>query len=746
MDIATLAVRIDSSQAKRAAGDLNRFRGAAGRAEGAATRLGVANDNVARSTAVMGRGFQFALRALAPLGAALTAAFSVTAVFAFKDALAEVSTLVDTTAFNMRELETAALQQAAAFGSSPAQQVKAFYQIISAGAGSAAEATEILTAANKLAVGGVTDIATAADGLTSVLNAYGDRVEGAGAVSDALFVAMRAGKTTIGELSGALGRVAPIAAQTGVSFDELAAAVSALTKGGISTAEAVTGVRAILAAVAKPTSEASKLAAQLGIDFTATGLSAKGLAGFMDDLVKRTGGSTEALAQLFGGVEALIPVMALSGQAGADFATILGQMDAKAGATEDAFTKMANSPGFQSRRLWASLQAEIAGVGGVMSGVLVDALRLLADNMSRIVGLAKVIGAALLAAFGPTVVIAVGRLTVAIARGLVGAIRAVGIAIATNPLGALVVAITTIITAAYVFRDDIKRIFGIDVIEAAKVAGNALIGAFVGAYDLIKSVWMNLPDLVGGVAKLAANRAITEFNELRNNIRTGLGLEEDPVGLFGGMKFDLSASEREALSGAARAFGDAMDRDYIGRYLADLADSSGSAAESIAAIGAAASGAAGPLGGLSKEAQKQADAYAEIVRSARQAIAAEELEQRVIGMTAEAANRLRYEQELLNRAANDNIALTPTQTAELGRLAAGMAAAEAATEALHEAQKRAQESVRFAADITKGAVSDLRSGLAAGESAWESFGNAATGALERITPDVFTLEFERSAA
>ena len=325
--------------------------------------------------------------------AAIATAFSLRSMFAFRDGLAEVSTLVDTAVFSMDELSEAALKQAGVYGDLQGQ-VAAYYQIISAGASTVAQATEILSAANKLAIGGVTDIATAADGLTSVLNAYGDKVGSATDVSDAMFVAMRAGKTTIGELSAGLGQVAPLAAQTGVSFDELVGSVSALTKGGIATSQAMTGVRAILAAVAKPTSEAVTLSKKLGLEFNSTALASKGLKGFLDELVDKTNGSTDALAQLFGGVEALVPVMALSGQAGIDFTTILGDMENKAGATEDAFNKMAASPGFQSSRLMAGLTAEALKMSSAFGDQLVPALTVLADNVDLLpVGIAAVAGA-----------------------------------------------------------------------------------------------------------------------------------------------------------------------------------------------------------------------------------------------------------------------------------------------------------------------------------------------------------------
>ncbi len=322
-------------------------------------------------------------------GVAVGAAISslTTLTLEFSSTISEISTLVDTATFDMEGLTEAAREQAKAFASTPKEQAKALYQIISAGATSAAEATETLTAANKLAVGGVTDVKTAADGLTSVLNAYGDQVESAEAVSDSLFTAVKAGKTTIGELSANLGKVAPLAAQLGVDFDQLTGSIAALTKGGISTGEAVTGVRAILAAVAKPADEASKLAAKLGIDFSAAGLAAKGFGGFLADLKDKTGGSAEQMAVLFGGVEALVPALALTGTAGKDLENILESMGSKAGATQEAFDKMAASPGFQLGQLMANLKDAALGFGLAVADFLNPAITFLNENFELLVPL-----------------------------------------------------------------------------------------------------------------------------------------------------------------------------------------------------------------------------------------------------------------------------------------------------------------------------------------------------------------------
>jgi TP901 family phage tail tape measure protein len=364
-DLAELGLRVESREVEAAADRLEGLGESAGRAEWASDALGAA---VKELTKLLGQ-----------LGLAGTLAATTMAALEFSASMREVSTLVDTSVFSMRDLTKAAIDQAGAFNSAPITQTKALYQIISAGASSAAQATDTLTAANMLAVGGVTSVEVAADGLTGVLNAYGSKVAGAAAVSDTLFIGLKAGKTTIGELSASLGAVLPLAAAMGVSFDELVAATSALTKGEIETSVAVNGLRSVLAAVAKPSDEAAKLAAKLGLEFNSAALESKGLAGFLADLQAKTGGNTDALAKLFGGLEALVPVMALSGQAGKDFASILDQMTGKAGATQEAFDKIASGPAFQLGRIFATLTANAIGAAAAFADYLAPAIKTTAD-------------------------------------------------------------------------------------------------------------------------------------------------------------------------------------------------------------------------------------------------------------------------------------------------------------------------------------------------------------------------------
>lgn len=287
-----------------------------------------------------------AMRAFVPLVAAAFSARALSGLASqaneFSAAMAEVNTLLSGNT-EMPRLTQEAKNLAAQFGGSPTQQAQAFYQAISAGAGNAEQATALLTAANKLAIGGVTDVTTAVDGLTSVTNAYGINTAEASRVSDAFFVAMRAGKTTVGELSGSIGKVAATAATAGLSFEETVGSISALTTQGIGTAEAVTGLKATLSNILKPSKAASDAAKELGVDFSLAGLQSKGLAGFLDELVTATGGSEEKLLDLFGSTEALNTVFALTGGAAETFGNIMVDMANSAGQTDTAFAKVSDT-------------------------------------------------------------------------------------------------------------------------------------------------------------------------------------------------------------------------------------------------------------------------------------------------------------------------------------------------------------------------------------------------------------------
>ncbi len=187
----------------------------------------------------------------------------------------------------------------------------ASYDIASAGFGETAELTDVLKASQLGATGGFSELATVADATTSVLNAYGLSSDQASKLVDGFIQTQNDGKIVVDQYAQQIGRLAPIAAGAGVGIDELNAAISTVTATGVPVESTFAGLRQVIAAIQKPTSEASKAAEKLGIDFSATALSTKGLGGVLEELVAKGGASEETLAQFFGSVEARTALLPL---------------------------------------------------------------------------------------------------------------------------------------------------------------------------------------------------------------------------------------------------------------------------------------------------------------------------------------------------------------------------------------------------------------------------------------------------
>ena len=285
---------------------------------------------------------------LAAIGGMVTA-ISGASVAAYKfgteyeTSLAKVSTIADTQKVSLDDLSKSVMDLSTETGESAAGLNEALYSAISAGADTAS-AVDLVGVAVKVARGGFTDTETAVDGLTSALNAYGMETTDAEGLANKFLVTQNLGKTTFGELASSIGGVAPTAHAAGVSIDELLSGVASLTANGVGTSEAMTGIKAALSNVIKPSSEAAEMAEQLGLDFSTAALQSKGFAGFLDDVKTATGGNMDQMAKLFGSVEALNTVLTLTSDQGGELMNkTLEEMSTNTTALDDAYEAMSNT-------------------------------------------------------------------------------------------------------------------------------------------------------------------------------------------------------------------------------------------------------------------------------------------------------------------------------------------------------------------------------------------------------------------
>lgn len=215
------------------------------------------------SQALQGAGLAFASLGFA-VGAATVAA--VRAQVEFSRTFTQMQTLAGVTAQQVAGLSEAVRTMAVNTGQGPQDLANALYFISSSGF-EAQEALGVLEASARGAAIGLGTTATVADAVTSAMNAYGHANLSAADATGIMTQAVRMGKVEADQLAAALGNVIPIAAQTGVSFRDINAAVAAMSLSGLTASEAVTAVRQTLLAISAPTQQARRVLHSLGLDY-----------------------------------------------------------------------------------------------------------------------------------------------------------------------------------------------------------------------------------------------------------------------------------------------------------------------------------------------------------------------------------------------------------------------------------------------------------------------------------------------
>jgi len=183
----------------------------------------------------------------------------------YQKAVAEINTLMNASDETVTAMATDLQELAVRFGQVDTVMARAQYNVVSAGFNDVADSMEILTVASKAAIGGISDVNTAARVITQTLNAYGKSADEAEEIAGILFATVKGGVTTFEELAGYLGKVTASASVAGISFEEVSAAMAVMTKNGINTAESATALNSLIIALGAATGESKAKLDALGI-------------------------------------------------------------------------------------------------------------------------------------------------------------------------------------------------------------------------------------------------------------------------------------------------------------------------------------------------------------------------------------------------------------------------------------------------------------------------------------------------
>ena len=288
----------------------------------------------------------------------------VTAFASFEKGMNEVMTLLpDAGEGAFQDLSSQVKGFAKEFGVLPGEVIPSLYQALSAGVPQD-NVFEFMEAAQRAAKGGVTDLETAVDGISSVMNAYGDQVEGATEVSDLMFTAVRLGKTTFEEMSASLFQVAPLAASLGVDFSEVTSSIASLTAMGVPTSVASVQMKGALAELGKEGTKADVAFRELaGVGFTQFLEQGGDFSGALEIMSTGADDLGISVIDLFGSIEAGQGVLALTSDGGEAFNATMGEMSGSAGATQAAFETMDTGLAAGFDRIKANLSVLAIDIG-----------------------------------------------------------------------------------------------------------------------------------------------------------------------------------------------------------------------------------------------------------------------------------------------------------------------------------------------------------------------------------------------
>ncbi|MDB0602365.1 phage tail tape measure protein [Tenacibaculum maritimum] len=293
---------------------------------------------------------------------------------AFESAMAEVKTIANVSEKDFKKLEENVFGIYKRLGTEPPDKLaQGLYEIIGAGF-EAGDALNILEISSKAATAGVTETAVAADGLTTVLNAFKLTTGDAQEVADIMFATVDRGKISFEELSSQIATVAPLAASSNISFQEVGAAISTLTKQGVPASVAMTQIRSAIIATNEVLGDGAfkTLTLQQGLQ----------------KMYESAGGSQNQLKELAGRIEAVNAIIGIAGDNFKGASEDLDAMANSAGSVDRSFKTITSTNANQWEIFRNRIKATTKGIGDAvldMSNDIVGGLNRMIDGNESVV-------------------------------------------------------------------------------------------------------------------------------------------------------------------------------------------------------------------------------------------------------------------------------------------------------------------------------------------------------------------------
>lgn len=270
-------------------------------------------------------------------------------------------------------------------GKSPKELAEGMYFVASSGM-RGAQALDVLKMSAKASAAGLGETKDVANVLTSALNAYQGTGLTAASAADILTAAVRVGKAEADTFATSMGQIIPIAANLGVSFDQVAGGMAAITLTGSSTAQAATYLKGVFNTLNKAAEQGEKVLGATNISYEELRriLAEDGLIALLQklrDIQLKYG--QEALGDVIPNIRGLTGYLSIAGKNFQYNSQIMQEVTESAGSLEKAYQAIAGTIKQRTNKAISAMQVSFISLGQTVANAVLPVIENLAIWVTR---------------------------------------------------------------------------------------------------------------------------------------------------------------------------------------------------------------------------------------------------------------------------------------------------------------------------------------------------------------------------
>ena len=306
------------------------------------------------------------------------AAGAIKAAADFETSMTKIQSMVGLSAETVKGFEQDVLRLAGETAQAPRELADAMFFITSAGL-RGATAVEALEASAKAAAIGMGDAEVIADAVTNAINGYGAANITAAEATDVLAKTVEQGKASAEDLAPQFGRLIPMAAELGISFDQVGGGLAFLTRASGNASQSTSSLRGILRTLIKPSQMARQTLEDVGLSVEDLRSAADDdLLGALVEMRDTLEANGKEMGAVFEDSEALAGALQLTGAAAAEAAGVMDEMTRAAGTLDRGMAAVVETSRFQMSQAMTDLKIVMIDLGQKLIPVVVPLIQQLA--------------------------------------------------------------------------------------------------------------------------------------------------------------------------------------------------------------------------------------------------------------------------------------------------------------------------------------------------------------------------------